>query len=326
MQVNKHSSKHQINHVTYSFTGKNITKYAGANSFVKYLQSQKIQLMFDEILPTKFANASKYSNSQVLLSFLMGSFCGVNRMNKIENFTQDPLIQYVLSTSEGINENTIANRIAALGEKGARALSAKILEFNSNYLKTNQMKSITFDADSTVSIAYGSQEGATKGYNPIKKGAKSYHPLLLFNSNSRTLHHTYFRPGNTYTSNGIREMLLETKAQLPKNIKKVFFRADSGFFDVQTIACLEEMNWDYLIKVKLKNMHALLAAATWQESSKGIFVAEIPYRIKCKQLMFKALKTLVSRENIDFFGKQIANESYEYAVFATNLAGNGLSK
>ena len=36
------------------------------------------------------------------------------------------------------------------------------------------MKMITMDLDSTVTPVYGHQEGADKGYNPKKKGLKSY--------------------------------------------------------------------------------------------------------------------------------------------------------
>ena len=36
--------------------------------------------------------------------------------------------------------------------------------------------------DSTVSGVYGSQEGSAKGYNPVKKGQRSYHNLLCFAS------------------------------------------------------------------------------------------------------------------------------------------------
>ena len=36
------------------------------------------------------------------------------------------------------------------------------------------MKMITMDLDSTVTPVYGHQEGADKGYNPKKRGLKSY--------------------------------------------------------------------------------------------------------------------------------------------------------
>jgi hypothetical protein len=41
-------------------------------------------------------------------------------------------------------------------------------------------KCITVDADSTVKTVFGNQEGAEKGYNPHKRGAKSVHPLLAY--------------------------------------------------------------------------------------------------------------------------------------------------
>jgi hypothetical protein len=44
---------------------------------------------------------------------------------------------------------------------------------------------------------------------------------------------------------------------LPKTIKKVFFRADSGFFSGALFDLLESFDWDYLVKVKLKNMEEL---------------------------------------------------------------------
>jgi len=34
------------------------------------------------------------------------------------------------------------------------------------------------DVDSTPRVVYGNQEGAAKGFNHTKKGAKNYHPLL----------------------------------------------------------------------------------------------------------------------------------------------------
>jgi hypothetical protein len=34
------------------------------------------------------------------------------------------------------------------------------------------------DADSSVKTVYGHQQGTAKGYNPHKRGAPSYHPLL----------------------------------------------------------------------------------------------------------------------------------------------------
>jgi len=72
--------------------------------------------------------------------------------------------------------------------------------------------------------------GAAKGFNTTKKGVKSYLPLLVFANEMKLLYHTWFRTGSDYIANGIVDFLKEVKAGLPKNIAKVFLRADSGFF------------------------------------------------------------------------------------------------
>jgi hypothetical protein len=36
---------------------------------------------------------------------------------------------------------------------------------------------LIFDLDSTVLVLYGKQEGARIGYNPAKRGRRSYYPL-----------------------------------------------------------------------------------------------------------------------------------------------------
>jgi hypothetical protein len=63
-----------------------------------------------------------------------------------------------------------------------------------------------------------------------KKGAKSYHPMLVFVSEIKLLYHSWFRTGSAYTSNGIADFLKEVKTSLHATIDNVFFRAVSGFF------------------------------------------------------------------------------------------------
>ena len=127
-------------------------------------------------------------------------------------------------------------------------------------MRESGLKSITLDADSTVKSVCGQQEGAAKGFNTTKKKAISYHLLLVFVSEMKLLYHTWFRTGSSYTPNGIVEFLKEVHTSLPGNVRKVLFRADSGFFSGELFDLLESFSWDYLVKVKLKNLIDLLQA------------------------------------------------------------------
>jgi len=108
----------------------------------------------------------------------------------------------------------------------------------------------------------GTQEGAAKGYNPKKKGALSYHPQLAFLAGSKEILQAWFRTGSAYTSNGIVEFVKQLLAHLP-NRMRIIVRADSGYFVGALLDLLDAYGHGYLIKVKLKNLVALLTRQQW---------------------------------------------------------------
>ena len=246
--------------VKASFTGSNITKYSGLNTVAKYMNRQNIVKSISASFPTQWQNATKFGVNQILMAITLASISGISRIRKIAAFSGDGLVKALLKLDKAINENALSAALKELGQNGARKLQALLLSKNAEWLYKSGFKSITLDADSTVKSVCGNQEGAAKGYNTTKKGAKSYHPLLVFVSEMKLLYHTWFRTGSAYTSNGIVGFLQEVKASLPQTIEKVFFRADSGFFSGELFDLLESFNWDYLVKVKLKNLEKLQEA------------------------------------------------------------------
>ena len=274
------------------------------------------------MFPTTWHNSTKFGINQVLLSIIFASLSGINRMNRIANFTNDALLQIILKLEKGINENAISTTLKKLGQTGARQLQAYLLKRNSKCLAKSKLTKITLDADSTVSMVYGNQEGAEKGFNSQKKGAKSYHPLLVFVSEIKLLYHTWFRTGSAYTSNGIVEFMKEVHSSLPKSITKVFFRADSGFFNGALFDLLESFNWDYLVKVKLKNLKQLLEKQSWEviDKKKGIEICEFAYKANSwsKTRKLKAIRTIKEYTEVVFFDKLQKIPVYEYACYISS--------
>jgi len=139
-------------------------------------------------------------------------------------------------------------------------------------------------------------KGQPKGLTRQKKGAKSYHPLLIFVSEMKLLYHTWFRTGSAYTANGIVDFLKEVEASLPKNVTKVFFRADSGFFSGKLFDLLESFDWDYLVKVKLKKIVILLKKQKLQviDNQKDIAICEFAYKAGSweKARILKAIRSI----------------------------------
>jgi hypothetical protein len=183
---------------------------------------------------------------------------------------------------------------------------------------------ITIDCDSTEFTVYGHQEGATKGYNPKNKGKASYHPLLCFCSNMKIILNSWFRIGNAYTSNGIVEFMKQTLSALEGTVKKVFFRADSGFFNGQLFDLLEAKGHEYLVKAKLNPLlKNTLTEQEWNEIDSDTATCEFDYKAKDWQRSRKMYAVRFVKEYVkkEFFGKIEMLPVYEYFCYCSNLKG-----
>ena len=202
MKNTKKKLKNQSRIVKSSFTGSNITRYSGLNTVAKYMNRQNIVKSISTSFPTVWHNATKFGINQILMAITLSSISGISRICRIAAFSGDGLVRAILKLSKAINGNTISTTLKELGQSGARKLQMLLLSKNAQWLHKSGLESITLDADSTVKSVCGNQEGAEKGFNTTKKGAKSYHPLLVFVSEMKLLYHTWFRTGSAYTSNG----------------------------------------------------------------------------------------------------------------------------
>ncbi|OED43280.1 transposase [Endozoicomonas sp. (ex Bugula neritina AB1)] len=129
--------------------------------------------------------------------------------------------------------------------------------------KVYALRRITVDLDSTVKTVFGHQEGAEKGYNPPKRGAKSVHPQLAFCAQTKEVLQGWLRSGSAHTANGAVEFMKQLLASLPAHMK-IFFRADSGYFGGSLLSYLEACGHSYLVKVSMKNLVKLLIKQDWQ--------------------------------------------------------------
>jgi len=133
--------------------------------------------------------------------------------------------------------------------------------------KVNLLQTLWIDVDSSVKTVCGKQEGVAKGYNPHKKGARSYHPQLAFcTTATKEILQGWLHTGSAYTSNGIVEFMKQLLAQLPDS-RHILFRGDSGYFVGALLDHLDGLGHGYLLKVKLKNLISLLSKQQWEAIS-----------------------------------------------------------
>lgn len=182
--------------------------------------------------------------------------------------------------------------------------------------------SLLFDFDSTVYTIYGKfVEGAEVGYNPHKRGARSYHPLLCFEYHLRDFWHGVLRPGNVYTSAGSVEFLKACLAKVPPYIYRIRVRADSGFFDHKFIEPLDDEGIGYAIVAKMTStIKNKLSGLTYHKFRKDWEAANFhytPFRWKKPHRFVVIRRPLPEKdsEQLNLF----TLKRYAYQVFVTNL-------
>lgn len=307
--------------INYSFTSKRLTMFSGLAPIFKFFEKIRLFDELDEHFTMPISNATKYKNSQLMLSVILASMCGISRLSNIAIFSADVLVKALLGLPNGINKDVISSRFKKLGEAGARQLEELNGQRLRRQLKKLNLQQLILDADSTVKTVYGNQGGASVGYNPHKKGAKSYHPLLLFLSDTKWVVNSWLRPGSAYTCNGIVNFLKQSSGYLTK-AEKIFFRADSGFFLEPLFDWLEENQWDYLIKVKLKGLNDLLTEQQWMtvDGHPEFWACEFSHQCKNwkKPRQFRAIRWVDKYEKKIFFDKTEWVPIYKYACYCTN--------
>src|SRR5437016_9708861 len=132
-----------------------------------------------------------------------------------------------------------------------------------------QLPSITLDTDTTVHTLDGRQMGARKSYNPKNKGKKSYQPILTFVAETREYIGGELRNGDRPTGAQIARHLEAVFAAVPRCVRRIFARADAGFYCWDAGQAYEKHKASFIIVArKTPRLHEELEKAHWRPSPK----------------------------------------------------------
>jgi hypothetical protein len=148
---------------------------------------------------------------------------GLERIETTQLLRQNGVFQY-LTGLLSYPDATSLRRAAPKAIPKLRALHDRFLHRFT--LRPWPPTRVIFDVDSSVLVVYGKQEQARIGYNPIKRGRPSYHPLLCFEGQSRDFWHGELRPGDAHTASGVVDLL---KAQDSSRREIDYSPSDKGF-------------------------------------------------------------------------------------------------
>ena len=321
----KHKSNQKSVNIQTSFAAENLTNYSGIEPIYNFMSKLGLPELFKSISIVLGTNA-KYPTYNILSMIILGLLSGMNRIVKMESFSMDSLVKKIFRIEEKIDEDTIANRLNRFGMAQTEEM-LNIISIASNrvHAQLGTVKDI-LDMDSSVRTVYGNQEGSSKGYNPKKHGARSYHPLLCFLNSTKECLLSWLRPGNSYTSNNSSEFMKQAFSSLPSIIQDLLVRCDSGFFDGALLDVIESRpNTEYIIKVKLKNFKELMQGRDWEEFSgdPGIQTTEFQYqahgwKVSRKFVVIRKITRIESK------GMLYPKINYDYFCYVTNIEDSPL--
>src|SRR5215470_15914495 len=234
-----------------TFGAKSLTHYGGVYLLHRFLS----RIGFKQAVATQVRIAQRnhrYSVGEMLLAILYPMILGLERIETTQLLRQNGVFQYLTGLPSYPEATTLRRfllRVAPTVLPRLRALHDRFLHRFT--IHRGVPARLIFDVDSTVLVVYGKQEQARLGYNPIKRGRPSYHPLLCFEGHSRDFWHGELRSGDAYTSAGILDLLEACFVKLPAGVRSVIVRADKGFYHHGLVEWLEARKAGFVIVAKL---------------------------------------------------------------------------
>ena len=288
-----------------SFSDREVTAWGGLALLKRMLDSIGFrQAVAGWGMPAPRSNRG-YEPVQLIEQFIVSIWCGSSRFVHAETVRMDTTLTRLFGWSRAAGHKAIVrlfSRFDMLTNERVQAEAYRWL-----FGKIQALKRLTLDLDSTVITRTGTQEGASRGYNPGRRGRASHHPLLAFVAEARMVANFWLRPGNAHSANNVLQFLESTLSHLgDKEVGLV--RADSGFFDQDFLAALEGKGIAYIIAARLTQplQRTLYQARGWWALEPGLELTEIAYQPDCWSQQRRLIVVRQSVKRKDAPGKSLA--------------------
>jgi hypothetical protein len=304
-----------------TFGAETLTHYGGVYLLHRFLTRIGFKHALAQAIRLVQRN-NRYSVGEMFLAVLYPMILGLERIETTQLLRQNGVFQYLTGLPRYPEATTLRRfllRVAPAGLPRLRALHDRVLR---RMMSQPQRPSrLIFDVDSTVLVVYGKQEGARIGYNPIKRGRPSYHPLLCFEGQSKDFWHGELRTGDAHTATGTCDLLAACFAKIPAGVRLVIVRADKGFYGHTLVEWLAGRRARFVIVARLTApIKRKLPHLRYTSPRRGIEVAEFRYQPTHwpRLYRFVVVRRLQPEEPTDQL-TLFKLGRYHYQVLVTNL-------
>lgn len=308
-----------------SFSNKEVTPWGGM-VFLKQMLSKmsfREQINLCTVLPTQNSNRG-HDVATLLESFITSVWCGANRFLHTEVTRADRALAQIFDWKTTPGQDAYKRYFNKFDQVKNQEVSHHFFKWIFQNLNIN---CFTLDIDSTIMTRYGEQEGAKKGYNPIKRGRNSHHPIIAFVNDVRMVANFWLRSGNTSSANNFVAFLENTLANFG-NKKVGLVRIDSGFFQKEILDYLEQKQLNYIVAARFTHpiQRLIDKQEAWLRVDDGIEICNKTYQAGNWE---QARRIVIVRQKLDekphapgkqltLFEEDEVHKNYRYSAYVTN--------
>ncbi len=264
----------------FSFDEPHLTHFGGMALIQRFCQRLQLRRRLQRSVRAP-QRRGDYRSADLLLALLFAVIAGLRRIHKTEILQYNGTFLSLLGLERFPDQSSLRRFLQRLTPDHVRQLVRLHDQLRRLlFAAPRPISALIFDVDSVVLTLYGQQQGARVGYNPKKKGRRSYHPLLCFEAGRQEFWHGSLRPGDTATNTGVLHFLDRVLAKTPPRIprSRIRVRADAGYFSGKLIRWLETEALGYVVVAREhRGIKARAQAARFQKLRHGWEVGEFRY-------------------------------------------------
>ena len=312
--------------VRFSFDETHLTHFGGMWLIQRFCNNLRLRHLIKRYIRT-FQKSSEYHPSELILALIYAIIMGLRRINKTEILKYNGAFLEMLGLKSFPDQSTLRRFLKRLPPKTIRQLVRLHDSLRTHLFSLpKERTTLIFDLDSVVIVIYGKHQGARIGYNPKKRGRRSYHPLLCFESRFQEFWHGSLRPGNAASSTGAIPFLKVCLHKVPQTVarSRIRFRMDSGFYGSRMVRFLDGTGCGYVIVAKeYPNIKKKARGCRFHPLGNGWEVGEFWEKVHHKQKVrhrFVVVRRPIPEDPQE--AKQLTlfkDKKYIYHVFVTNL-------
>lgn len=260
--------------IRLDFTGSSLSSDTGLLAYAEFAHVIGLRDIIEKEIQIEAKKRPVFHNYTDNILQQIFSFIAGYEDNVDADFLRYDSIFKTISNKELASQPTLSRHENKFKNENIPQFQAANLNLLSKAYSVKKQEEIMLDIDSTDDVVHGNQEGAQ--YNGYYKEVV-YHPLFVFDGNTRDCLKGELRAGNVYTSNGVVDFIRPVMDWAQSKASNIKLRGDSGFAVPELYELSEEKGVIYFIRLKANmNLYTLAQPFVAQLDNQN-FNAQIIY-------------------------------------------------